>query len=202
MAPFAVLLLLVAGGAVLILTPIGRATIDRAEARTAADAAALAGAADGPRAARGLAAANGGRVIELVEDGTGLTVTVQVGAAVATARAERVQPSDGGGGAGRTGLAPAMLAAIARAEQLLGHRIMITSGFRSRAEQQRLWDARATNPYPVAPPGTSRHESGFAIDVPSAQVAELRRVGPAAGLCSPIPVSDPIHFELCQWSPN
>ena len=94
-----------------------------------------------------------------------------------------------------------MLAALARAEQLLGRPITITSGFRSRAEQQRLWENRASNRYPVAPPGTSRHESGFAIDIPSALVPDLRRIGPTAGLCSPLPVSDPIHFELCRWSP-
>lgn len=197
-----VLLLLLAGGVVMLLAPIGRATLDRAEARTAADAAALAGAAQGPRGARDLAAANGGKVLELVEDGAGMTVTVQVGDAVATARAERVGATGADAGPGRTGLAPAMIAAITRAEQLLGRPITITSGFRSRAEQQRLWDSRASNPYPVAPPGTSRHESGHAIDIPSALVADLRRVGPASGLCFPLPVSDPIHFELCRWSPS
>jgi hypothetical protein len=202
-APLAALLLLLAGGVVMLLVPLGRATLDRAEARTAADAAALAGAADGPAAAEDMAEANGGHVLDLVEDGAGLTVTVQVGDAVATARAERVGTAGGGRGRGpgHTGLDPAMLAALARAEQLLGRPITITSGFRSRAEQQRLWENRTSNRYPVAPPGTSRHESGFAIDIPSALVPDLRRVGPTAGLCSPLPVSDPIHFELCRWSP-
>lgn len=197
-----VLILLAGAGVVILVGTLGRATFERAEARTAADAAALAGAAEGPAAARELAATNGGVVLHLVEDGSGVTVTVQVGDAVATARAERLAPGGGDDGPTRSGLAPAMLAAIARAEQLLGRPVTITSGFRSRAEQQRLWDHRATNPYPVAPPGTSRHESGYAIDVPISSVPALRGVGPTAGLCDPLPVSDPIHFELCQWSPS
>jgi LAS superfamily LD-carboxypeptidase LdcB len=41
----------------------------------------------------------------------------------------------------------------------------IVSGRRSTAEQQRLWDNRASNPNPVAVPGTSLHEKGLAIDV-------------------------------------
>lgn len=198
----AVLILLLAASALMLLGTLGRATFDRAAARTAADAAALAGAATGPAAARDLAATNGGELVDLVEDAAGLTVTVRVGDAVATARAERVDPGVGDDGSSEGGLAPAMLAAIARAEQILGRPVTITSGFRSRAEQQRLWDDRATNPYPVAPPGTSRHESGYAIDVPRSLVPELRRIGPRAGLCDPLPASDPIHFELCQWSPS
>jgi hypothetical protein len=201
-APLAVLILLVTGVVVLGVSVLGRATLDRADARTAADAAALAGAVDGPAGARALAAANGGRVVDVVEDGAGITVTVRVGDAVATARAERAGPAVGGGGTDRAGLAPAMLAAIDRAERLLGRPITITSGFRSREEQQRLWDQRASNPYPVAPPGTSRHESGYAIDVPRSLVGALRGVAPASGLCRPLPVSDPIHFELCRWTPT
>lgn len=201
MAPLAVVSVLLVGGLLVLLVPIGRATSNRARAQTAADAAALAGASGGPTAARALARANGGEVIELEESGDGITVTVRVGAATATARAEQDRPSVGGGGAGRTGLAPAMLAAIDRVEQLLGRPLTIVSGFRSRADQQRLWDNRFTNPYPVAPPGTSRHESGYAIDVPAADVGDLRRVGPLAGLCTPLPASDPVHFELCPWSP-
>lgn len=201
-APLAIIVLLVAGGALLLLIPLGRATFDRAEARTAADAAALAGAAEGHAAARTLAEANGGEIVEIAESGNAITVTVRVGAAIATARAERDEPPAGSVGPGRTGLAPAMLAAIDRAEQLLGRPLTIVSGFRSREDQQRLWDNRFSNPYPVAPPGRSRHETGVAIDVPSSDVAELSRVGPMAGLCRPLPATDPIHFELCRWNPS
>jgi RHS repeat-associated protein len=44
--------------------------------------------------------------------------------------------------------------------------IGFTEVFRTRAHQQELWDNRANNPNPVARPGTSRHEGGFAFDVP------------------------------------
>lgn len=41
----------------------------------------------------------------------------------------------------------------------------ITSGVRTKDEQARLYAQRATNPYPVAPPGQSEHEVGKAVDV-------------------------------------
>ena len=41
----------------------------------------------------------------------------------------------------------------------------ITSGLRTTAEQQALWDARGSNPFPVARPGTSNHEHGNSADV-------------------------------------
>jgi uncharacterized protein YcbK (DUF882 family) len=79
-----------------------------------------------------------------------------------------------------------------------GEHFTITSGGRSFAEQQRLWDARGSNPYPVAHPGTSRHETGRAADVTIGGRAiqtvipadELRAAGlaPLAG--------DAVHVEL------
>ncbi|MEA2438836.1 MAG: D-alanyl-D-alanine carboxypeptidase [Thermoleophilaceae bacterium] len=79
-----------------------------------------------------------------------------------------------------------------------GEHFHINSGLRTRAEQQRLWDNRGSNPYPVAPPGTSRHESGRAADVTIGGrdiqnvigAAELRAAGinPLAG--------DSVHVEL------
>jgi hypothetical protein len=90
-----------------------------------------------------------------------------------------------------------MSAALARAEALLGEPVPITSGWRSPADQQRLWDQRAGNPYPVARPGTSRHEQGLAVDVPRAFVPRLRAVAHRVGLCFPLPTTDPVHFEIC-----
>ena len=79
-----------------------------------------------------------------------------------------------------------------------GEHFHINSGLRTRAEQQRLWDSRGSNPYPVAQPGTSRHESGRAADVTIGgrdiqnviSAAELRAAGinPLAG--------DSVHVEL------
>ena len=63
-----------------------------------------------------------------------------------------------------------------------------------------LWAARAGNPYPVARPGTSAHERGRAVDVPRSFADRLAAVGPAAGLCRPLPRTDPVHFEPCRPS--
>ena len=90
---------------------------------------------------------------------------------------------------------PELLARLAAAR---GETFEITSGLRTTAEQQALWDRRATNPYPVARPGTSRHEHGNAADVTIGGRAiqdvisrdELLRFGivPLAG--------DAVHVEL------
>lgn len=61
--------------------------IDAGRARTAADAAALAGAVEGRAAASRLAAANGAEVVSWAQSGATVTVTVRVGDAEATARA-------------------------------------------------------------------------------------------------------------------
>jgi hypothetical protein len=79
-----------------------------------------------------------------------------------------------------------------------GQKFHVTSGHRSIEEQQRLWDNRHSNPFPVARPGTSRHQSGRACDVtiggqPIQNVisaSDLRAAGlaPLAG--------DAVHVEL------
>lgn len=76
----------------LLLVPTGlliRAVVDRAEARSAADAAALAGALEGEAAARSVAAENDARLVDYVAEGEFVEVTVVVGDRRATARAER-----------------------------------------------------------------------------------------------------------------
>lgn len=79
-----------------------------------------------------------------------------------------------------------------------GETFNVTSGNRTHAEQERLWNARGSNPFPVAQPGTSRHESGNAADVTvggrpiqdAIDAATLRAAGlaPLAG--------DAVHVEL------
>ena len=76
----------------LLLVPTGmlvRATVERAEARSAADAAALAGALEGEAVARSVAEANDAELVAYVERGDLVEVTVVVGDRRATARAER-----------------------------------------------------------------------------------------------------------------
>jgi D-alanyl-D-alanine dipeptidase len=88
-------------------------------------------------------------------------------------------------------------AAILRAAQDFyrdtGQRLRIGSSFRTREQQQALWDRRANNPYPVAPPGSSRHEHGLAVDIMNYQAAE--RYLNQQGLYRPDPRGDRIHFE-------
>jgi D-alanyl-D-alanine carboxypeptidase/Putative Flp pilus-assembly TadE/G-like len=195
-APLLAGLLLVVVGSMVVLVTLAAAQVRRARARTAADAAALAAAAEGDAAGAALAAANGAQVLGIEWSGDDVEVRVALVDAEAAASAHRevIAPGDGGD---RDGLAPAMLAALARADALLGRSVPVVSGYRSRGEQQWLWDRRATNPYPVAPPGRSRHESGLAVDVPGSFVADLVPVAARAGLCRPLPQGDPIHFELC-----
>jgi hypothetical protein len=191
--------------ALLALVPVARTLDDRARARTAADAAALAGAADGEPTAREVAVANGADLLEIERNGDEVVVQVRVGEVEAYARARATRHDvdvgaggrAGGAGGRRAGLAPAMLAALARADGLLGRPVTVVSGLRTRSQQEALWEHRATNPYPVARPGTSDHERGLAIDVPRTDVADLRRVASAAGLCQPLPTTDPIHFIVC-----
>ncbi|HEC10521.1 MAG TPA: hypothetical protein ENI86_13320 [Acidimicrobiales bacterium] len=183
----------------LLLVGLGRmaaTAVAAAQARTAADAAALAGAREGPAAARELAVGNGGSVVAFDRGPEWFEVTVRVGNRTARARAHREPPAGGTGE--RSGLAPAMLAALARADQLTGTTVPVVSGYRSRARQAALWANRESNPYPVAPPGRSRHETGMAIDVPLLFVPRLVAVAADSGLCHPLPESDPVHFVVCQ----
>lgn len=195
--------------AIVALVPAGRALAERAQARTVADAAALAGAAEGEQAAGDVAGANGGELLAFERDGDEVVVRVRVGDVDAYARARATRrpaprgadPGAAGGlprGGDRAGLAPAMLAALARADGMLGSPVRVVSGLRTRAEQEALWAGRGTNPYPVARPGSSDHERGLAIDVARADVTELLAVADDAGLCQPLPRTDPVHFVLCS----
>ena len=93
---------------------------------------------------------------------------------------------------------PALLRRLEALATERGQKLHVTSGHRSYAEQKRLWDNRHSNPFPVAQPGSSRHESGRAVDVtiggrPIQSVvpaAQLRRFGlrPLRG--------DAVHVEL------
>jgi hypothetical protein len=75
--------------------------------------------------------------------------------------------------------------------------VRITSVWRSRAEQQQLWDnyraGRST--YPAAPPGSSKHELGLAWDMVTEPYSALSTLGAwwirIGGEWSS---KDPIHF--------
>lgn len=77
--------------------------------------------------------------------------------------------------------------------------LRVTSVYRSYTKQLELWNNRATNPYPVAPPGSSYHEYGRAWDMvgPDEYLDWAGRTweswgGTWGGRFSR---SDPIHFQ-------
>lgn len=195
--PLLALVMVVLGAGTMMVGRLGEAAVDRAGAQTAADAAALAGAVDGEAGARRLAAENGGRLLRFERAGADTRVVVEAGGARASARARRAAVGVASGTGATGGLAPAMRAALARAQQLLGVAVPITSGYRSPEKQAELYARRATNRYPVAPPGRSTHEKGLAVDVPMWFVRRLVGVAAQAGLCRPLASTDPVHFEVC-----
>lgn len=201
-APLLALLIVAVGGLCLGLGRLGGVANATAQAQTAADAAALAAAAEGVDVADDFARANGARVVRVEEEGDEVEVMVRLGEVAAVARAKGVLPDDAGGAVGpggqATGLHPEVQAALSVASTLLGQEIPISSGFRSRAAQERLYAARGSNPYPVAVPGTSAHERGRAVDVPRSFAPRLAAIASRTGLCRPWPTKDPVHFELCR----
>jgi hypothetical protein len=133
----------------------------------AADAAALAGAADGRAAAADAAHANGAHLHSYEEQGDDTRVRVSLGDAEASARARR---TDGGATPppGREGAAPAVLAALARADQVLGGRVVVTTV----------------------------HHGGLEVSVGPAWAERLAGASSSTGLCRSS-VTDPLRFGLC-----
>jgi hypothetical protein len=86
-APLVALLVVAVGGLCLGLGRLAGTANAAAKAQTAADAAALAGAADGPDAAGELAAANGARLVRVTVEGDEVEVVTRVGDVQAVARA-------------------------------------------------------------------------------------------------------------------
>lgn len=77
-------------------------------------------------------------------------------------------------------------------------RLTITSVRRSRTQQIALWYNRHNNPYPVAPPGTSKHELGLAWDMvgPDWLLAQAGHVWESWGGRWGGRYKDSIHFEV------
>jgi hypothetical protein len=88
-APLVLAVIALAVVVLLALVPVVHGTTDRAHARAAADAAALAGAAEGEEAAREVAEANGATLVAWQAAGADVWVAVEVGDARAVAKARR-----------------------------------------------------------------------------------------------------------------
>ena len=187
-----------AGGLVWGVRSLDLGGLFRSRADRVAAEAARAGAVDGPQGAWVVATGKGGTVVSFDLDGPDVVVAVDVLGVVGHGRA-RSRAADLAAlvAAGRQGLAPGVLAALARADVLLARPVPVVSGFRSTARQAELYAGRASNPYPVAPPGSSKHEQGLAVDVPLALAPALAGISASTGLCQPYPRTDPVHFELC-----
>ncbi len=87
--PLVALLVVAVGGLCVGLGRLGGDAVQAAQARTAADAAALAGAAEGEDVARDVADDNGAKMVGFIQDGLDVEVRVRVGDAEVVARATR-----------------------------------------------------------------------------------------------------------------
>lgn len=97
-------------------------------------------------------------------------------------------------------LHPALVAIrrnLPRVAKSQGFQARVTSAYRSRAAQTKLYNRyiQGLQPYPVAVPGTSDHEKGLALDVVSTNTSKLVSLLTSAGLSWAGP-SDPVHFTL------
>lgn len=96
---------------------------------------------------------------------------------------------------------------VARLRSVLkpyGIKLTVTSAARSSKQQAALYASRGSSKYPVAPPGTSQHEYGAAVDMvakPREYQSIIGQIWQGAGLYwSP---NDEVHFALfdpATWS--
>lgn len=79
----------------------------------------------------------------------------------------------------------------------LGFAARVTSGYRSRSAQTKLYKRylAGLQPYPVAVPGTSDHERGLALDVVSTDTPKLVDLLASVGLRW-AGEADPVHFTM------
>jgi hypothetical protein len=201
----------------LFVVDVGRVTWERGRAQTAADAAALAAAAEsGPYGhgdpegqARRFAEANGARLMRcLCEAGaSAMQVKVAVGRAAAEARAVLdptfLRPVSAAGAVDAGSLDPRLAAAVRRLIAASGDRVRLVSGYRSVAEQTLLWEralkrygnAQAADNW-VAPPGDSMHERGLAVDLGGDLTLAVQLIARyRLPLWRPLS-NEPWHFEL------
>jgi len=89
-------------------------------------------------------------------------------------------------------------AAAAEYKTITGKDIQVTSGLRDSEKQAELYRAykEGRSKFPAAPPGTSLHEHGRAVDVDLNSANELARLGllQKYGLSRPV-ANDPIHIQ-------
>ena len=87
--------------------------------------------------------------------------------------------------------------ALLTAASAEGIDIWVTSGYRSRAHQKRLYDRwkAGKSRLPAAPPGKSNHERGRAADLVASDLQRVVAIARKLGLRW-AGEKDPVHFEL------
>lgn len=111
--------------------------------------------------------------------------------------------SSGGGGASATGLNPKFLMQYNMYNNALGNILSITSGWRSRATQERLYREKggySASNAGAARPGTSKHEQGLAIDHSPHSTPSMRATAATFGLRYPMG-NEPWHVQPV-WANN
>jgi D-alanyl-D-alanine dipeptidase len=97
------------------------------------------------------------------------------------------------------GLAQALQQAAAEYNQVTGKTVEVTSAVRDSAKQAELYQAYVSgnSKFPAAPPGTSKHERGLAVDISQAVADDMDRMGllKKYGLSRPV-ANDPVHLEV------
>ena len=95
-----------------------------------------------------------------------------------------------------TELQSAVLGALKEYQQITGKTATITSGHRTREEQERVSPTYGIK----AAPGTSNHERGAAIDISAEDARTMESLGLLAkyGLHRPMGERDPVHVELAR----
>jgi hypothetical protein len=84
-----------------------------------------------------------------------------------------------------------------------GRKLQVNSGYRSEADQKRLYDesiaagrpGKTASGYPIAKPGTSKHQRGIVIDVQQGKDDPVaQQILATRGFVQNVP-NDPVHFE-------
>jgi hypothetical protein len=95
-------------------------------------------------------------------------------------------------------LADAISSAAGEYKALTGRAVTVTSGLRTREEQEKLYrDAQSgRSSFPAVAPGNSLHERGLAIDVSRSDADGMDRAGLLSkyGLSRPV-AGDPVHIQ-------
>jgi hypothetical protein len=158
----------------------GATTAHASRSQSAADAAALAGAADGRDAGEAMANLNGADVVSYEVDGRDVEVRARVGETWAVARARRT-----GGGGGVTGwVGTASVGGTASALHP-----EVRRGLEVAAEALH-------QPVPIV------EAAGRSVAVPRSFAARLDALSARTGLCQRPPLTDPVRFVLCRPSPG